>query len=84
MNMATESTQYTKKWWNKISEFNFGTNDIFEKCTLFGYPGEEDIIQILNYCVLLYNILYTNNMLNGNKTLDLYTYLVLLRERNIH
>ncbi len=33
--------------------FNIGRNDIFEECTLFGYPDEEDIIQILNYCVLL-------------------------------
>ncbi len=41
------------KWWNNIFEFNIGRNDIFEECTLFGYPGEEDIIHILNYCVLL-------------------------------
>ncbi len=39
------------KWWNNISEFNMGRNYIFEEFTLFGYPGEEDIIQILNYCV---------------------------------
>ncbi len=36
------------KWWNNISEFNIGRNYIFEECILFGYPGEEDIIQILN------------------------------------
>ncbi len=46
------------KWWNNISEFNIGRNDLFFKCTLFGYPGEEDIIQILNYCALLAKYLY--------------------------
>ncbi len=25
------------KWWNNISKFNIGRNDIFEECTLFGY-----------------------------------------------
>ncbi len=37
-------------------EFNIGRNDIFEECTLFGYPGEEDR-QILNYSVL-----FTSNL----------------------
>ncbi len=46
------------KLWNNISEFNIGINDIFEECTVFGYPGEEDIIQILNYCVLLAKYFY--------------------------
>ncbi len=61
------------KWWNNISEFNIGTNDIFEECTLFGYPGEEDIIQILNYHVLIAKYFIYTNKLIGNNTLDLYT-----------
>ncbi len=70
------------KWWNNISEFNIGRNDIFEECTLFGYPGEEDIIQILNYCVLLAKYFIYTNKLNGNNILDLY--LVLLKRKNIY
>ncbi len=69
------------KWWNNISEFNIGRNYIFEKCTLFGYPGEEDIIQILNYCVLLAKCFMYTNKLNGNNTFDLYAYLVLLKRK---
>ncbi len=52
-------------------EFNIGRNDIFEECTLFGYPGEEDIIQILNYCVLFAKYLIYTNKLDDNNTLDL-------------
>ncbi len=69
------------KWWNNISEFNIGRNYIFEECTLFGYQGEEDIIQILNYCVLLAEYFICTNKLNGNNTLDLYSYLVLLKRK---
>ncbi len=39
--------------------------------TSFGYPGEEDIIQIINYCVLLAKYSIYINKLNGNNTLDL-------------
>ncbi len=69
------------KWWNNISEFNIGRNYIFEECTLFGYPGQEDIIQILHYCVLLAKYFIYTNKLNGNNTLDLYSYLVLLKRK---
>ncbi len=69
------------KWWNNISEFNIGRNDIFEECTLFGYPGEEDIIHILNYCVLLAKYFIYTNKLNGNNTLDLYSDFVLLKRK---
>ncbi len=69
------------KWWNNISEFNIARNDIFEECTLFGYPGEEDIIQFLNYCVLLAKYFIYTNKLNGNNTLVLYSYLVLLKRK---
>ncbi len=72
------------KWLNNISEFNIGRNHILKECTLFGYPGEEDIIQILNYCVLLAKYFIFSNKLNGNNTVDLYSYLVLLKWKNIH
>ncbi len=49
--------------------------------TVFGYPGEEEIIQILNYCVLLAKYFIYTNKLNGNNTLDLYSYLVLLMRK---
>ncbi len=66
------------KWWNNISEFNIRRNDIFEECTLFGYAGEEDIIQILNYRVLLAKyFIYTNKLDGNNTSFDLYSYLVL-------
>ncbi len=69
------------KWWNNISEFNFRRNDIFEECTLFGYPGKEEIIQILNYCVLFAKYVIYTNKLNGNNTLDPYSYLVVLKRK---
>ncbi len=53
-----------------------------EECILFGYPGEEDIIQVVKYCVLLTKYLIYTNKVNGNITLKLYTYLVLLKRTN--
>ncbi len=61
------------------TEFNIRRNYIFEECTLFGYLGEEDIIQILS--VLLAKYFIYNNKLNGNNTLDLYSYLLLLKNK---
>ncbi len=58
------------KWWNNISEIKIVTNNIFGECTSFGYPVEEDIIQILNYFVLLLKYIIYTNELNGNNTLD--------------
>ncbi len=69
------------KWWNNISEFNIGRKDILKECTLFGYPSEEDIIQILNYCMLFAKYFIYTNKLNSNNTLDLYLYLVLLKRK---
>ncbi len=39
--------------WNNIFEFNIWRNYIFEECSLFDYPGEENIIELLYYYVLL-------------------------------
>ncbi len=80
--IPSNSGPVSYKWWKKISEFNVGRNDIFEEYTLFGYPGEEYIIQLLTFCVLLAKYFIYTNKLNGNNTLELYSYLVLLK--NIH
>ncbi len=69
------------KWWTNISEFNIERNEIFEECTLFCYPDEEDIIQILNYCMLLAKYFIYTNKLNSNNTPDLYSYFVLLKRK---
>ncbi len=42
---------------------------------------KKDIIQILNYCVLIAKYLKYTNKLNGNNTRDLYSYLVLLKRK---
>ncbi len=87
LNPVTESKQWTLayptlyKMVENISEFNIRTNDIFEKCTLFDYPCEENILQILNYYLSLAKHFIYTNKLKYNNTLDLYSYLELLKRK---
>ena len=69
------------KWWNNVSETSIIVQDTFEECIMFGYPGEEDLIIVLNYCVLLAKYFIYVNKLNGKNKIDLYDYLVLLKRK---
>ncbi len=49
----------------------------------FGYSGEDDIIQILSYCVLLAKYFIYTNQLNCNNTLDIFIFIT-VKEKHIN
>ncbi len=68
-------------WWTFITDLNISHCEPLEECILLGFPGEDDIIKSLNYCVLLAkHFIYTNKM-SQNEDLDLYRYLIYLKQK---
>ena len=48
---------------------------------MLGFPGESDIIDVLNYCVLLAKHHIYINKITQNNSLDFYTYLIYLKQK---
>jgi hypothetical protein len=56
---------------------------------LFGSPGGDNMTTVLNYTLLQAKAYIYNNKINNNNTIDLYTFLINLKnklkfEKNIH
>ena len=66
-------------WWHGITGINIC--ETMDEHILFGYPGTSDVEKILNYCVLLAKWFIYCKKLNGKNNLDLYEYLIMLKER---
>ncbi len=68
-------------WWKGCTNMDLSySTDLFE-CILLGYKGDEDIILVLNFCTLLAKYyIYTMKMCENNN-LDMYQYLVLLKQK---
>lgn len=67
------------RWWIRTTEINISDDDIFDECILFGYPGEDNMITVLNYCVILAKYYIYIKKLKDTNNLDLYEFLVMLK-----
>ncbi len=75
------------KWWKCITGINFNmltdsiVDDETAECFLFGHPGDNDIVYVTNYCILVakYHV-YIQKLLNDNH-IEFYNYLVLLKQK---
>jgi hypothetical protein len=69
------------KWWNDISKTNISNCNNTEECILFGFDGKDDLIQALNYSVLIAKeYMYLQKLTNDNK-IDFLTYLPILKNK---
>lgn len=68
-------------WWENTSSIDISNCDHTAECILFGYPGQNDIITVLNYCILIAKyFIYINKMLGKNE-FDMYSYLIILKQK---
>ena len=68
-------------WWIGVTGLDLTSCDDTAACILFGYPGEDEIISVLNYCVLIAKYyIYSKKIIEQNN-LDLYHYLIILKQR---
>ncbi len=49
---ANKLWKYWFKWWKNISELNISNFDHLKECVLFGFPGENKIYNVINFCIL--------------------------------
>ncbi len=68
-------------WWTFTTDIGISNCDSLEECVLLGFPGEDDITKVLNYCVLLAKYFIYTNKLSQNNDLDLYKYLIYLKQK---
>ena len=69
------------KWWSTTTGINVLNIENFEECILFGFPENDNIFQVLNYCILLAKYYIYCNRLFANNRLDMYQYQVILKQR---
>ncbi len=50
---ANKFWKYWFKWWTNISELDISNFDHLEECMLFGFPGENKIFKVINFCILI-------------------------------
>ena len=72
-------------WWNRMSPVtieNMIDLSEFKECVIFGFPGNEDIVTVLNLCVLLAKYcIYIQKIVKNRSNIDLYDYLVYLKSK---
>ena len=66
-------------WWHYHSEIVI--EETLDEHLLFGYPGNTDVELVLNYCILFAKYYIYCKKLNGTNNIDLYDYLVRLKQR---
>ena len=82
-NKVKEFWSHWYNWWDSTTQIDISkiNNNEASKYILFGYPGVSDVIEVLNFCVLLakYHIYTARNLNNDN--VCMYEYLVLLKNK---
>ncbi len=48
---------------------------MLNECIFFGFPGDSDVIEVLNYCVLYAKYYIYIQSLYNNKKLDIFAYM---------
>ena len=66
-------------WWYTITHITI--QDSLEEHILFGYPGNSDVEIVLNFCILFAKWFIHCNKINDSNDIDLYEYLVRLKQR---
>ena len=69
------------KWWNSLSKTDISNCNDAEECILFGFHGEDDLTQVLNYIILTAKeYIYIQRLTNENR-IDFLTYLPILKKK---
>ncbi len=66
-------------WWNSISKIHITKTNNLEECILFGFSGNDNLTQVLNYCMIYTKYYIYVQRLFDNNHLELYAYLTLLK-----
>ena len=66
-------------WWYRTSGIDI--QNTLDEHILFGYPGNNDVEDVLNYCILFGKYYIYCKKLYGSNNIDFYDYLVRLKER---
>ncbi len=66
-------------WWENLSGIVFRDSQVIEECILFGFPLNNYVMHVLNFCTL-YAKYYIYIRLFNNNTLDLYVCLTQLKQ----
>ncbi len=66
-------------WWNSINKIYIRKANDLEECILFGFSGNDNLTQVLNYCMMYTKYYIYIQRLSANNHLELYAYLILLK-----
>ena len=69
------------KWWNRTSGIIINNETEIEECILFGYPGEEDIVKVLNYVIIQAKYYIYIQRLCAENNIDFYDFLMILQQK---
>ena len=67
-------------WWNTLGDIQIQYDcESLEESILFGFQAEGDILNVLNFCILLAKYYIYKQRIHNNNSIDFYQYLVQLK-----
>ncbi len=67
-------------WWEKLFGIDIKDTQVIEECILFGFSFYNDVMYVLNFCILYAKYYIYIQCLFNNNTLDLYACLTQLQQ----
>ncbi len=74
---------YWFNWWENLSVIDIRDCQVIEKCILFGFPLNNGVMHVLNFCTLYAKYYIYIQRLFNNNTLDLYVCLTQLKQEKL-
>ncbi len=71
---------YWFNWWENLFGVDIRDSQVIEECIIFGFPFNNDVMHVLNLCVLYAKYYIYIQCLFNNNTLDLYICLTQLKQ----
>ncbi len=74
-----EFWEHWANWWKSISNIDIRKANNLEECVVFGFSGNNNLTQLLNYCIIYSKCYIYIQRLFDNNNLELYAYLTFLK-----
>ena len=69
------------RWWNRISDTIINDESELAECILFGFPGNNDITNVLNYIIVQAKYHIYIQRLCQNNNVEFYDFLIVLKHK---
>ncbi len=69
------------KWWERITSIDISRCNSLDERILFGFPEEDNLVYVMNFCIIFAKYFIYITKICGSNTFDFYTYNVQLKQK---